>query len=311
MQRSVIVDIIAIGSILALLYFYHVHNCIFSQPAIQPTPQHLVQLGPTPIPQPEEPLTYGTWISTFKAANPLFQEFCVQSLLSGQAGSQNGQDMWLFQNIFKTYTLQGRKGFYVDSGANHWKDLSNTLFYDVCLGWDGLCVEPSAEYHSGIQQHRSCKLVTECIADTTKFMHLSGSGVGGSTQEGNDMKCASLETMLLSAPRGPRTHVDFWSLDVEGYEITVLSGVNFHKISVSVLLVEDFWISQRRLDEVLLNSEHTNLVKAKQFPIDSLFIKKDLELPSPLWYPPGWSSFVEINKGFRAQMMQENKLRCE
>ena len=308
MQRSVKIDFLAITSIIAFLYTYHTYHCI-SQPKIQPVPQHLVQ--PTPITLHAEPLTYSAWITSFKAANPLFQEFCVQSLLSGKAGSQNGQDMWLFQNIFKNYTLQGRKGFYVDSGANHWKDLSNTLFYDVCLGWDGLCVEPSAEYHSGIQQHRSCKLVTECIADTTKFMHLSGSGVSGSTQEGNDMTCSSLETMLFSAPGGPRTHVDFWSLDVEGYEITVLSGVNFRKISVSVLLIEDFWISQRQLDEVLLNSEHTNFVKAKQFPIDSLFIRNDLVLPSPLWYPPEWSAFVETNKAFRAQMMRENKLRCE
>ena len=60
--------------------------------------------------------------------------------------------MWLFDNIFKTYALQNKKGFYIDSGANEWRYNSNTFFYDVCLGWDGLCVEPNINYHGGFTE---------------------------------------------------------------------------------------------------------------------------------------------------------------
>lgn len=30
---------------------------------------------------------------------------------------------------------------YVDVGAHHPLDISNTAFFDLCLGWKGLCIE--------------------------------------------------------------------------------------------------------------------------------------------------------------------------
>ena len=57
-------------------------------------------------------------------------------------GSQFGQDLFTFFNYFKYWPMNGKKGFYVDSGANGAVMFSNTYFYDKCLGWTGLCVEP-------------------------------------------------------------------------------------------------------------------------------------------------------------------------
>ena len=71
--------------------------------------------------------------------------------------------MW--RNYFAPLTLHGRKGFYVDSGANDYKSLSNTYFFDKCLGWSGLCIEPHEPYHRGLLENRSCTLVPECISD--------------------------------------------------------------------------------------------------------------------------------------------------
>ena len=59
----------------------------------------------------------------------------------------------------------GKTGLYVDSGANHWERLSNTLFYDKCLGWAGICLEPNPIYVSGLKKNRSCKYFPECISD--------------------------------------------------------------------------------------------------------------------------------------------------
>lgn len=49
---------------------------------------------------------------------------------------------------------------YADVAANHFKRISNTYFYDRCLGWRGLCVEPNPRYHAELRQKRSCELVT-------------------------------------------------------------------------------------------------------------------------------------------------------
>lgn len=43
--------------------------------------------------------------------------------------------------------MTGRKGFYVEAGANDPLYLSTSLFFDKCLGWDGLCVEPNEKFH--------------------------------------------------------------------------------------------------------------------------------------------------------------------
>ena len=62
------------------------------------------------------------------------------------------QDLFLFRNYFALLTLSGRKGFYVDSGANDARHLSNTFFFDKCLGWEGLCIEPMEQYHKELRK---------------------------------------------------------------------------------------------------------------------------------------------------------------
>jgi hypothetical protein len=73
------------------------------------------------------------------------------------------QDKVLYELIFSK--IQGRRGTYVDVAANHYKRISNTYFYDTCLQWRGLCVEPNQIYWEGLASHRSCELVRTCASD--------------------------------------------------------------------------------------------------------------------------------------------------
>ena len=261
----------------------------------------------TPI-APDEWLRskFDSWLREFKANDPQFQDFCVDAFRNNKAASQFSQDMWLFNNVFREFTVAGKKGFYVDSGANHYRDISNTFFFDVCLGWEGLCVEPSSGYHDGIRKHRTCKLVTECISASAGHMTLHGDSGTAFVTAGGSLKCLPLETMLAEA--GARSHIDLWSLDVEGHELEVLSSVDYGKISVSVLLVEDFWVSQRLLDEAILNAPGSGLVKTHQFAIDSLFMHSNMSLPSKPWYPVNWQADMASNKVFRDTV--RDKLKC-
>jgi hypothetical protein len=51
---------------------------------------------------------------------------CIPRLLHGgtaqqqfeHQGGQHSQDIFLFQNLYKYWPMTGRKGFYVESGAN-------------------------------------------------------------------------------------------------------------------------------------------------------------------------------------------------
>ena len=60
--------------------------------------------------------------------------------------------------------MSGR-GVYLDIAANHYKRISNTYFFDVCLGWRGLCLEPNPIYHDGLRAHRTCELLPTCASD--------------------------------------------------------------------------------------------------------------------------------------------------
>ena len=96
-------------------------------------------------------------------------------------------------------------------------ELSNTYFYDKCLGWSGLCVEPLTMYHQGISSKRSCKLIPECISNKEEKVNMGGHDVGAFVKnEGGNTQCNTLESMLLRAGQGAdNLHIDFWSLDVE------------------------------------------------------------------------------------------------
>lgn len=94
---------------------------------------------------------YAAWLTSFHAADAAYQDYCMQVLVNSthfvEKGGQISQDIFLFQNLYKYWPMQGRKGFYVEAGANDPLYLSNSLFYDKCLGWAGLCVEPQQKYH--------------------------------------------------------------------------------------------------------------------------------------------------------------------
>ena len=98
-------------------------------------------------------------------------------------------------------TLRGLRGFYVDSGANEPFYASNTWFYDKCLGWAGLCVEPNEKYGQPLRVQRSCSVVQECVSDrdgiVRKMSRLGPySRIGGRTAVVN-VTCNTLKTMLL------------------------------------------------------------------------------------------------------------------
>lgn len=72
------------------------------------------------------------------------------------------QDWYIFHNLFVN-RLTWDDGSYIDIGTNNATWISNTLFFDRCLGWRGICFEPQQRYHDEIIQRRGCKLVPQCV----------------------------------------------------------------------------------------------------------------------------------------------------
>jgi len=253
----------------------------------------------------ESDTIFESWLSgTFRAASPEWQQWCVQRLAGDdkekwrggdrlRPGSQFHQDVMIFRNFFQEKAMRGERGLYIDSGANDWAVLSNTLLFDKCLGWEGICLEPDQRYAPGLKANRSCHYFPECISEheTTTSFTMSGTGghVGGGAGA-SQVRCRPLSA-FLKAVGAEEKPVDLWSLDVEGHEMTVLQGgVRFEQIRM--ILMENFWLSTRNSDYFLAQAGY---VKWAQLAIDGLFVRRE----SDTWYPPNWDHDWEQNHGYR------------
>jgi hypothetical protein len=226
-------------------------------------------------------IQYAEWLKNYKSPKPRHQHYC-STLLQGireKGAAQFGQDMFMFFNFFKYWPMQGKKGFYVDSGANDAMKLSNSFFFDVCLGWEGLCVEPLELYHRGIKETRSCVLVTECISDiveTRVYLHgktgsrIQNKGEDNPGIERSSVNCLPLRDMLKRSSDPNRNSIDFWSLDVEGHEIAVIQGTNFKEVDVHTMLIENSHINQCILNPLM---QSKGFYKYQQLIVDAVYAK--------------------------------------
>ena len=182
----------------------------------------------------------------------VFRDSATRFVIDGGYTSQYGQDRALYEQLFANMSV---RGVYLDVAANHYKRISNTYFFDRCLGWRGLCVEPNPIYHDGLRAHRSCALLPTCASEradapvtltlpTNQWLGGLGGAGGGKLQTyrragtpavPRNMTCVRLGDELV---RRGLFHVDLFSLDVEGHEGPVLRGIDFCRVTIANVLCE-------------------------------------------------------------------------
>ena len=137
----------------------------------------------------------------------------------------------------------GRTPFFLEvGGATGTADGSNTFLFERFLKWRGLMVEahPPSFAKLVTQRPAAYRLLSAlCNASTPAYFGVAygqvRAGTGGvGTSETGPMSCTPLGGLLraLDVPR-----VDFWSLDVEGNEWSVMRGMDW-SVPVSVMLIE-------------------------------------------------------------------------
>ncbi len=172
--------------------------------------------------------------------------------------SQCGQDRFVHENYF--FFL--KNGIFVDIGAHDGVSLSNTYFFEKEMGWTGICVEPMPEIFKLLKANRDAVCVQGCISDqvgSKRFLQISGpvemlSGLmdkydprhleridrellrDGGYSEIIDVKCYLLNDLLEEQGID---HVNFLSIDTEGGEFEILSSIDFSRVQVDVITVEN------------------------------------------------------------------------
>lgn len=180
----------------------------------------------------------------------------VAELRAAGFTSQYGQDSFVVER------LGGRAGVFFEVGAHDGVTFSNTCGLERRFGWTGIAVEPSPAAFALLAQNRRCTVVHGCIAatpGTARFLDIEGpaamlSGVlahydprhlaridremlaGGGRRREVEVPCFTLEE--LAAAHGMR-HIDYLSIDTEGGELEILRSIDFTRLEVNLIGVEN------------------------------------------------------------------------
>ena len=164
--------------------------------------------------------------------------------------------------------LDYSNGYFVELGANDGFTQSNTLALENKKGWRGVLIEPSPhlflscckfrakdgnsihccacvpfdyqEKYVDIEYANMMSVSTSLnsdINDLESFINSAKSQLDKFSRGLRFGAIASTLTSVLEASNSP-ADIDFMSLDVEGAELAVLSGLDFSKFKIKYILVE-------------------------------------------------------------------------
>lgn len=173
--------------------------------------------------------------------------------------SQIFQDDWVIQMLrFK------RGGFFAEIGGHDGVENSNTLLLERLLGWKGMIVEANPRWHREICFNRTATAYNNAAfsrsGQTLEFV--DAGAVGGiidflqsdihagkrqkAIHDGRVIRVEGRRTdELLASAAAPRL-VDYLSVDTEGSEAEVLSGIDLHSWQVALITVEHGGVEEKR-----------------------------------------------------------------
>ena len=158
--------------------------------------------------------------------------------------SQHGED-YLLDCIFAGQS----NGFFVEVGCIDGRRFSNTLTFEE-RGWHGMCIEAHAGYIELLRRNRPDSIICHCAAgetdaqDVTFFANSRGSlstidpSKEAEFREKYAKDFTGFEPQTVAMRRLDSLfdeyqvpQIDILSLDVEGYEVPALKGLDFRRYS--------------------------------------------------------------------------------
>ena len=172
--------------------------------------------------------------------------------------SQYGQDDFVVRML-----ASKTGGFFLDSGASDGLRCSNTALLEREFGWSGICIEPNTVFFEDLIRHRRCCCVNSCLSDHSGVVDFLDAGtVGGIVTEYDPAFLSQIHTALrgdmpsvvqktshtigsILSKLGAPSWIDYWSLDTEGSELTILKSFPFDSYTVQIITVEHNWLAAR------------------------------------------------------------------
>ena len=143
--------------------------------------------------------------------------------------------------------LNFKNGFYIECGANDGVNQSNTWYFEKVLNWRGVLIEPNKTSFKNLKNNRSSKnifrnvaLVSEDFKNKNEEIYLSENNLESKlTNIANPFsQKVATETLNNILKELNVNKINFFSLDVEGYEEEVLKGLNLNIFDIDYILIE-------------------------------------------------------------------------
>tara|TARA_B110001454_G_C12695492_1_gene424185 strand:+ start:532 stop:1212 length:681 start_codon:yes stop_codon:yes gene_type:complete len=144
-----------------------------------------------------------------------------------------------------------RNGFFIECGANDGVNQSNTWYFEKKLDWRGVLIEPLSKQFKELKNNRkninhffNVALVDDNYnKDEIELIDLDLTSKFKLYEKQVNQPLTSILvktktlTNILDECESPKI-IDFFSLDVEGAEFTVLNGINYNRYNFKYILIE-------------------------------------------------------------------------
>ena len=151
--------------------------------------------------------------------------------------------------IIRDYFQDRRGGVFLDVGASHYKDSSNTYFLETSLGWSGIAVDAIAEFGADYKIHRPrtrfVGMFASDVPDRTVAVVADTEALSSSDPEfikryGAQGKPREVPTTTLNAVMEASgiERIDFLSMDIELAEPKALAGFDIARYRPALVCIE-------------------------------------------------------------------------
>lgn len=219
-------------------------------------------------------------ISAYAVNDNFLYDRNIMKQLHVDSYSQFGQDAFIFWMVFGG--KKTNQGIFMDIGGNDPIKINNTYLFEQ-KGWTGMAFEPVKSQADKWKDARKTPCYNMAIGlseDVVEFTEKSAhqhSGIGIEVKGEDAVTYKVKQRKLANIFReNDIKHVDMISIDVEGYEMNVLKGIDFDAVDITCFCIEN-----NEDGEVLPDLELRKFMIDKGYrlvarlTIDDIFIKND------------------------------------
>lgn len=183
--------------------------------------------------------------------------------------AQNFEDVRLWRAL-----KQFEHGFYIDVGANDpIHDSVTKAFYDH--GWQGINVEPMQNYYEALCQQRPRDTTVQCVASDQPgeitFYGIDDTGLSTADAAvaqqrkdlGMDVRSLTVKARTLTSiceDYAADRAIHFLKIDVEGYEETVLRGMDFSRFRPWIIVIETPWQRDHTWEHLVTDAGYQSML---------------------------------------------------